>query len=157
MANKRVSELAPITSPELDFADLLLLSDITAHESKRLALQDLSSFILLDGRLTGSLFGTASYAIYALSASYAPCISASYAKTSSWAYIVSTASYALAALSASYSFSSSYSITASYALTSEVQLVYSSAFADYARTASYLLFTSGSTNGTVSYALSASY
>jgi len=157
MANKRVSELAPIVAADLDFADLLLLSDITAHESKKLALQDLSSFILLGGLLTGSLFGTASYAIHALSASYAPFISASYAKTSSWAYNISTASYALAALSASYSLSSSYCITASYALTSSVQLVYSSAFADYSRTASYLLFTPGSTNGTASYALSASY
>ena len=53
--------------------------------------------------------------------------------------------------------SSSYCITASYALTSSVELVYSSAFADYARTASYLLLTPGSTNGSASYALTASY
>lgn len=157
MANKKVSELAPITAPELEFADLLLLSDITAHESKKLQLSDLSSFLLLDGRLTGSFLGTASYATNCLSASYAPCISASYAKSSSWAYNVNTASYALAALSSSYSLSSSYAITASYALTSSVQLVYSSAFADYARTASYLLLIPGSTNGTASYAFTASY
>ena len=157
MANKRVSELAPITAPQLDFADLLLLSDISAHESKKLQLGDLSNFLLLDGRLTGSLLGTASYAMNCATASYASFISASYAKTSSWAYNVNTASYALAALSASYSYSSSYCITASYALTSSVELVYSSAFADYARTASYLLLTPGLPNGTASYALTASY
>lgn len=157
MANKRVSELASIAASELDFADLLLLSDISAHESKKLQLSDLSSFLLLDGRLTGSLFGTASYAIHAATASYMPPQSASYAPTASWALNVNTASYALAALSASYSYNSFFAITASYALTSSVELVYSSAFADYARTASYLLFTPGSTNGTASYALTASY
>ena len=157
MANKRVSELAPIVASQLRYEDLLLLSDVSAHESKKLALSDLSSFLLLDGNLTGSLYGTASYARQALSASYAPCISASYAKTSSWAYNISTASYAMAALSASYSLSSSYCITASYALTSSVELVYSSAFSDYAKTASYLLYVPGSTNGTASYALTASY
>lgn len=156
MANKRISELVPITAPQLDFADLLLLSDISAHESKKLQLGDLSNFLLPDGRLTGSLLGTASYAMNAATASYAPFISASYAKTSSWAYNISTASYALAALSASYSYSSSYCITASYALTSSVELVYSSAFAEYAQTASYLLLTPGMPNGTASYALTAS-
>jgi len=155
MSNKRVSELAPITSPELDIQDLLLLADISAHESKRLALGDLESFILSDGNLSGSLFGTASYAIQSLSASYAPNISASYARTSSWAFNVVTASYALAALSSSYVLSSSYAITASYALTCSVELVYSSAFADYARTASYLLYVPGFMNGSASYALSA--
>jgi hypothetical protein len=38
-----------------------------------------------------------------------------------------------------------------------VELVYSSAFADYARTASYLLLSPGQTSGTSSYALTASY
>lgn len=163
MANKRVSELAPITAAELDFVDLLLLSDVTAHESKKLQLSDLSNFLLLDGRLTGSLFGTASYAYNSGTSSYtlnAPIPSI----VPSASYLIytpgmsnGTASYALAALSASYALGSSYCITASYALTSSVQMVYSSAFADYARTASYLLLTPGSTNGSASYALTASY
>lgn len=163
MANKRVSELAPITAAELDFADLLLLSDISAHESKKLQLNDLSNFLLLDGRLTGSLLGTASYAMHALVADFAlnapiPTLvpSASFLVYTPGVFN-GTASYAMAALSASYSLSSSYCITASFALTSSVELVYSSAFADYARTASYLLFSPGSTNGTASYALTASY
>ena len=163
MANKRVSELAPITAPELDFADLLLLSDVTAHESKKLQLSDLSNFLLLDGRLTGSLFGTASYAFNSGTSSYtlnAP-IPAIVPSASFLIYTPGmsngTASYALAALSASYAMSSSYCITASYALTSSVELVYSSAFADYARTASYLLLSPGTTNGSASYALTASY
>jgi hypothetical protein len=163
MANKRVSELAPIVAAELDFADLLLLSDISAHESKKLALNDLSNFLLLDGRLTGSLLGTASYANMAKTASYALNAQVPNLVPSASFLLYTpgvsngTASYALAALSASYSVSSSFAITASYALTSSVELVYSSAFADYAKTASYLLFTPGSTNGTASYALTASY
>lgn len=163
MANKRVSELASIDAAHLDFADLLLLSDVSAHESKKLQLNDLSNFLLLDGRLTGSLFGTASYAMMARSASYAlntaiPTIvpSASYLIYTP-GFVNGTASYAMAALSASFSISSSYVVTASYALTSSVEMVYSSAFADYARSASYLIFTPGSTNGTASYALTASY
>src|ERR1035438_1254627 len=120
MANKRVSELAPITAAELDFADLLLLSDVNAHESKKLALSDLSSFLLFGGNLSGSLFGTASYAIMAATASYTAMVSASYANISSLAYNANTASYVLSALSSSYSPSSSCCVTASYALTSSV-------------------------------------
>lgn len=71
MANKRISELAPITAPELDFADLLLLSDITAYESKKLQLGDLGNFLLLGGKLTGSLLGTSSYAVWAGTSSFA--------------------------------------------------------------------------------------
>ncbi len=163
MANKRVSELAPIVAANLDFADLLLLSDISAHESKKLQLGDLSNFLLLDGRLTGSLLGTASYANFAGTASFAlNAFTPSLVPSASFLLYTpgssnGTASYALIALSSSYSLSSSFAITASYALTSSVELVYSSAFADYARTASYLLFTPGSTNGTASYAMTASY
>src|ERR1035441_210626 len=157
MANKRVSELAPVTAPELDFADLLLLSDISAHESKKLQLNDLSSFLLLDGRLTGSLLATSSYALNAATASYVSFVSASYANISSLAYNANTASYVLSALSSSYSPSSSCCVTASYALTSSVQLIYSSSFTDYARTSSYLLLSLGQPNGTASYALTASY
>lgn len=121
MANKRVSELASITAPDLNFADLLLISDISRHESMKLQLSDLNSFLLMNGRLTGSLLGTASYAITCGSASYAPFISASYANTSSWSRNAITASainfVTLTSKSASWasaSLSASYSRTASY-------------------------------------------
>ena len=156
MDNKRVSELSPITAPQLDFADLLLLSDISAHESKKLQVGDLKNFLLLYGLLTGSILGTASYAMNAATASYFPAVSASYSKTSSWAYNVNTSSYALSTLSSSYSQNSLFSTTSSYALTSSVELVYSSSFSNYARTASYLLLIPGQPNGAASYALTAS-
>ena len=160
MANRKVSELAPITAPELQPGNLLFLSDISAFESKKLQLGDLGSYLLVGGNLTASIYGTASYANNAATASYALInfvASSSYSTFSTYAAFSGTSSLALMALSASMAFSSSYAITASYALTSSVELVYSSAFADYAKTASYILFTPGSTNGTASYALSSSY
>lgn len=162
MANKRVSELVQITAAELSPADLLLLADVAPNpESKKLTLTDLGTYLLSGGNLSGSLQGTASWAEKAVSASWAPeQISASYAKTSSWSWNAITASHALFALSASWSRSGSYAITASYALTSSVQLIYSSAFADYARSASYLIYSPLLGNGTASYAmlaLTASY
>jgi len=121
---------------------------------------------------TGSLQGTASYAVsasYALSASYAPssnsssyaisasyalsssyALSASYALTSSDAIQAQTASYVLNAISASYALSSSYTISSSYAV--------SSTSASYALSSSYAVSSSYSNNSTsASYALSSSY
>ena len=72
--------------------------------------------------ITGSLFGTASYAVQALSASWAPVqVSASYATTASYVLNAVTASYvtgsvhtsANPALSASYALSSSFASTTS--------------------------------------------
>lgn len=161
MANKRVSELAPITTADLSTDDLLLLADVTAHESKKVTLQDFSAYVLQNGRITGSVFGSASYALnasHATSASWAPVqVSSSYSSFSGFAWNSNTASLALFAISASYSKSGSYAITASYAMTSSVQLVFSSAFADMARSASYLIYTPGFNNGTASYAITASY
>lgn len=157
MANKRVSELTAITAAELASNDLFLLADVAPNpESKKLEVSELSTYLNINNR-TGSLYGTASWALNAVSASWAPFqISCSYASTSSWAWRAITSSFALDALSASYARSSSYAITASYALTSSVQLIYSSAFADYARSASYLIYTPRVFNGTASYALTSS-
>lgn len=156
MANKRVSELAPITPVELAQNDLFLLADVSANESKKLEVGDLASYLiengLLSGSLSGSLYGTASWALNAVSASWAPSqISCSYAQTSSWAINCLTASLALQAISASYSLSSSYAVTASYAFTSSVQLIFSSAFSDFAKSASYLIYSP--INGTASYSM----
>lgn len=158
MANKRIPELAEITAAELSSLDLLLLEDIAPNpESKKLKLSQLTTYLLNNGNLSGSFFGTSSWALRAISSSWAPYqVSSSYSSTSSWAIRSITASYALEALSASWARSSSYAITASYALTSSVQLIYSSAFADYARSASYLTYTPGVFNGTGSYSLTSS-
>jgi len=157
MANKRVTELAPISVIELAVDDLFLLADVSEFESKKLKIVDLRSYILNGGNITGSFNGTASYALQALSASWAPCCpSASYAATSSWSWNSLTASYILHAISASYALSASYSLTASYALSCSCETVNSAAFATYSQTASYLLYT-GIPNGTASYAFTASY
>ncbi len=161
MANKRVSELAPITSVQLDSADLLLLSDISARESKKLQLTDLGNFLLSGGRLSGSLLGTASYALNAGTASNALSAPVPTLVPSASFLVYSgasngTASYAAAALTASNAQSASLAQTASYALTASVNLVYSASFADNAKSASYLIFNSGVSNGTASFALTAS-
>jgi hypothetical protein len=157
MANKRVSELTAITAAELASDDLLLLADVAPNPgSKKLPVSELNTYLNINNR-TGSLYGTASWALRAVSSSWAPYQeSCSYAATSSWAWRAITSSYALLALSASWARSSSYAITASYAMTSSVYLIYSSAFADYARSASYLIYTPGVFNGTASYALTSS-
>lgn len=161
MANKRISELAPITAVELVQQDLFLLADVSAHESKRLTVDDLETYFLSTGDFfTGSFYGTASWALKAITASYINGVdSASYAKTSSWAFNIATAiaaTYATSALSSSYAKTSSYAITASYALTSSVQLSTYTTWADNAKTASFLLYT-GIPNGTASFSISSSY
>ena len=157
MANMRVSELVQITVPEMVAGDLLLISDITANQSKKLAISDLGTFLIQNGLLTGSFNGTASYAMVAATASYVLPGSASYAPTASWALNVNTASYALTAKSSSNAVTSSYVVTASYALFASVQSVFSASFAGNAQTASFLFYTPGATNGTASSAITASY
>jgi hypothetical protein len=91
--------------------------------------------------ITGSLFGTASWALNAINAS-----SSLNATSASYALSSTSASYSLNSTSASYSLSSSRAISSSYALTSS-----------YALSASYALSSSYSLNSTsASYALSSS-
>ncbi len=151
MANKRISELASITAP--DAADLLLLADISANESKKLTLQNLGTFLLLSpnvsANISGSLYGSASYALRALTSSYTDVQSASYASTSSFALnVVPTISSSWA----SSSISSSYAITASFVLLSNADSASVATSAIYSNTASFLYY-GGADNGTASYAL----
>ncbi len=154
MSNKRVSELAQITVGDLNSADLLLLSDVSAQESKKLTLADLNSYILTDGNLSGSFFGTASWS--------------ENSKTASYIAVVPTASFALTAsfvlggggssVSASYAASSSnalFSQTASFAQSvgsaQTASFATSSRFAD---SASFVIYTGGN-NGTIFQAINA--
>lgn len=155
MANKRISELVAITAPELTVDDLLLLADVTAHESKKLRLADLNAFLLATSN-SGSFYGTASwanYAVYALNAPIPPsvpyAVNAGYATSAGSATTATNATNATNAVSASYAKTGSWAITASYSLTS------AALFADQAKTASYLLY-QGFVNGTASFALTAS-
>ena len=149
MANKRVSELASIDATTLQENDLLLVSDVNTHTSRKVTIGDLGTFLLDEGFLSGSFYGTASYAITAATASYIGPHSSSYAPTSSWAQNVVSASYASTTTTASYSVTSSYIATASYALSSLAQSAFSASFSDYAQSASYLIF-NGIPKGTAS-------
>lgn len=169
MSNKRVSELSLINATDVAPYDLFFIADVSAIESKRIYASQLATYV--SGFVSASLSAsTATNATTAKTASYligsglvygTPALgTASYALTSSWnissshAIRADTASYALAALSASYSKTSSYAQTASFAFTSSYVVIteYSSAYADYARTASHLLY-NGIPNGTASYAM----
>jgi hypothetical protein len=162
MGNRRVSELSPITAAEVAVDDLFLLADVSAIESKKLTASELGGYLqtYVSASATSSLATNAKTASYLLyqgfvngTASYA--LTSSFNFSSSHARWADTSSYTLFALSASYAHSSSYALSASYAATSSVQLIYSSAFADYAKSASFLIYT-GILNGTASYAMTAS-
>lgn len=157
MANKRVSELVQITSGELSSADLLLLSDVSAQESKKLTLGELNSYILTDGNLSGSFFGTASWSNNSQTASLllGTVQSASFALTASYALNGGSGGMTTSASWASSSLSSSFSTTASFA-----QNVRSAATASFATsskfsdTASFVTYT-GTNNGTIYNAINA--
>jgi len=166
LANKRVSELAPITAVELTAADLVLLADVTAHESKKLTLGDLGGYLLSGGNLTGSFFGTASYANIAgvansilgsnvvgtvSSASHA--ITASYALNSSGIGVTSGGSYNISASWASSSLSASYILGSG--VKGIVQSASLSTFAGIAYSSSYLIYSVN--NGSASYAATSSH
>jgi len=106
--------------------------------------------------LTGSLFGTASYATQAITAQTASyvinSISSSYAQTASYVLNAISSSYTTQALSSSYSITASYStlaqtasyvlqaVSASYAATaSYVQTAQTASYVQNAQTASYVL------------------
>ena len=145
MANKRVSELAPITALAAD--DLLLLADVSAFESKKMTLSEIQNYVLSGGVLTGSFYGTASYANRATDAIFASSAgSSSYASSSTVAVTSTSATVAISSSYASASLSSSFSLTASYAANVVTPILTTSA--------SFLVYSS--TNGTASFAISAS-
>ena len=169
MANKRISELAQATNLTVD--DLLLITDVINHESKKLTLGDLNTYFATTGN-SGSFYGTASwantssFALVALNAGTTLVTGGLYPITASWTQNIDTASYADRALTASNADISSYSLIAEYALTAATT---TTAYADLAKTASYLnyngiptgtasyAFTSSFTSGTASYVNSSSY
>lgn len=154
MANKRVSELAPITTAELSSADLFLVSDVSAQESKRLTLSDLNSYILTGGNLTGSFFGTASWAQNALTASFANVQTASYALTASFALNGGTGGSATSASWASQSLSASYARTASFVSVANAATASFATSSLFASSASFVIYTGGN-NGTIANAINA--
>lgn len=155
MANKRVSELTQITTGELNSADLFLLSDVSAQESKKLTLSDLNSYILSGGNLTGSFFGTASWALNSVSSSFANNVpSASFATTASFALNGGTNATAVSASWASASLSSSYAATASFVSVANAATASFATSSRFSDSASFLIYTGGN-NGTAFNAINA--
>jgi len=134
MGNEKVSQMAPLTAAELAAEDLLLITDISAKESKKITTGDFLTYI----ETTGSFHTTNSD-------------SASYVLGSNVNGTVKSSSYSLNSDTASFSLRSILSDTASYAKTASITLtcVINATTAD---TASFLLY-SGVPNGTASYAL----
>ena len=137
MANEKVSQMTALTAAELATADLFLITDVSAKESKKIAVGDVLTYI----EATGSFHTT-----NADSASYVP--------GSGVDGSVASSSYASLALTSSYAIRAGLANTASNALTASVTLtcVTSTTTAD---TASFLLY-QGFPNGTASFALTAS-
>lgn len=161
MANKRVTELAPISSTDLRGDDQMLVSDVSAKESKRLTILDLAKYIgVVTSSFTGSFNGTASWARQSLTASYVQganvqgtVTSASYALSSSYSLFATSASYAANAGSSSISNYALNAGTASYAYTASIYSATVATHAVTADSASYLVFTPGFNNGTASYSM----
>lgn len=173
--NKTITDLDSLTNTTLTDNDLVLITDISANETKNISVSEFvqynitSSGILSNlvsgsftGSFSGSLIGIAQSASYSSSSLLSSTSSylfyngqyngtASYSLSSSVADYSETSSFSI---SASYSLSSSYSITSSKVETSNKKHSYSSSFANYsentvvANTSSYIYY-NGQNNGTI--------
>jgi len=137
MANERVSQLQDLLASATEPNDLLLVTDVSQKESKRMEIGQLLDYI----QSSGSFF-----AYHATTAD-----TAAYVKSTNVDGIVAEATLSTQSLSSSvsdYAISSSYSLhsdTASYTIFSSVNVA-------NADTASFLQY-SGAPNGTASYAI----
>jgi hypothetical protein len=131
-----------------------ILADIAANLQNVTDTGATTTNIITVGGVTGSLFGTASWASRAVSSSYAlTATSASYAQTASYVLNAISASYVLNAVSASYVLNA---VSASYVLNAvSASYVLNAVSASYAQTSSYS-FTAVSASYVLN-AVSASY
>jgi len=130
--NERVSQLVELSTAELSSHDLLLITDMSQKESKKLKLGQLLSYVEISGSFDIDHSTNADTASYILGSGVNGAVA-----------LATSASYSITSSYSSLSNSSSYAKTASIALAS---------VATNANTASYLLY-SGSVNGTASYSL----
>jgi len=136
MANERVSQLQDLLASDTQPADLLLVTDVSQKESKRMEIGQLLDYI----QSSGSFF-----AYHATTAD-----TASYVKSTNVDGIVAEASLATQSLSSSvsqFAISSSYAINSTTASYSQFCVVTQ----DTANSASYLIYSP--TNGTSSYSI----
>ena len=156
MANKRVSELAQITPAELDAQDIILVAHMfPSPESKKMTVDDFATYLLSDGNISGSFYGTSSYAqtaSYALNATTQ--ISSSHSLTSDYSYHGDFAFTCDQAYNAYAADTASYVKVAQTALTASFGTATFASNSIYTQTASYLLYVPGNSNGTASFALS---
>ncbi len=132
MSNERVSQLVELSATEVSSQDLLLVTDMSQKESKKLKVGQLLSYVEISGSFDIDHSTNADTASYILGSNVSGPVSSS--------------------LSSSVSISSSYSNisnTSSYAKTASVTLSCTAINAD---TASYLRYT-GVENGSASYSL----
>jgi hypothetical protein len=166
MANKRISQLVPLTATEVQGDDSFAIVDASVLETKKITTAELSSYMSISGSVyalhavtadTASfVYGSGVYGAITTSLSSSDAlraISASYARTAHSASYAVTASYAATSGTPKESETASFlkytginSGTASYAMTA--------AFSPNATSASYLIYI-GSNNGTASYAINA--
>lgn len=169
MANEKVSQMISLPATELVGGDLLLITDVSARESKKLSVADLLLYV----ETTGSF--NAGHAVNADSASYLNVIGRNINVSSSTVSV--TSSYSHFAERVLRADTASIADTASYVNLTGISEVATASFlkllpgaqngtASYAKTASFvnasktssfLLYTPGSNNGTASYSISGSF
>ena len=135
--NKKVSQLVSLPAGQVQPEDLFLIIDTNAKESKNITAQDLSAWLNTSGSL---------YALHSINAD-----TASYVLAANVIGVIVSSSYALSAstaLYANFATNSFTSTTASYAKTASFLL----SSVSNAKSASYLIYTPGTPNGTASWA-----
>ncbi len=169
MANKRLSELNELAAVDIQSDDLFLTTDISSLESKKLRGLSIKDYVLGFGHITASitnafLANTASYIdpnSVGLIKSSSFSITSSFSSTGNWAKNSDTASYITANHISGSVPSSSYSNTASYVLyqygNGRIENAQTASYVNQSATASYLYLIPGTSNGTASFAVSASY
>jgi hypothetical protein len=158
MANQRVSELAQITANQVNPLDLILLAHLYPSPlSMKMTMADLSTYILSGGNLTGSFYGTSSWSQTASYSLNTPIqVTASYALIAGNALNAVSATFASSAGNSTTSISASFATIAGIALTASFGIATFATSSTYSKTASFLLFVPGSTNGTASYSMTSS-
>jgi hypothetical protein len=164
--NEKVSDLIELDAPEIQSNDVLLVTDMSQLESKKLPVGQLLTYIESSGSFLAYYASNAATASYVLANNIAGiiplAINSSQSISSSWSTLSNTSSYAINASSSSYSsfcvITSSTTNTASYLLYSgtpngTASYAVNSGIANISQNAGFLIYNSGSNNGTASYAI----
>src|ERR1035437_2187386 len=160
MANEKVSQMTQLSAAEVASDDLLLITDISARESKRITTSDFLKYIESTGSFNVYHSSLADSASYVLGSNVNGII-----KSSSYSLNSDTSSYSIKSI---LSDTSSYSKTASFALNtigSGTTIITGSTYpitsswsieSILSKTSSFLQYVNGTSNGTASCALSSS-